>query len=101
VTLDEVALDAVVPPPRPSTVPQALQQTMPLADVLNLIAKPPGSAPPFIPYKPVGALLTITAQAEQLRPADVRIQGQGLCWSYIVAFPPHMRYTASEVKVVL
>lgn len=51
--LDEVAVDAVVPPPRPSTVPQALQQTMPLADVLNLIAKPPGSAPPFIPYKPV------------------------------------------------
>ncbi len=55
VLLDEVAVDAVVPPPRPSTVPQALQQTMPLADVLNLIAKPPGSAPPFIPYKPVSA----------------------------------------------
>jgi len=53
VLLDEVAVDAVQPPPRPSTVPQALQQTMPLADVLNLIAKPPGSAPPFIPYKPV------------------------------------------------
>jgi hypothetical protein len=51
--LDEVAVDAVQPPPRPSTVPQALQQAMPLADVLNLIAKPPGSAPPFIPYKPV------------------------------------------------
>lgn len=40
--LDEVHVDAVVPPPRPSTVPQALQQAMPLADVLNLIAKPPG-----------------------------------------------------------
>jgi len=51
--LDEVAVDPVQPPPRPSTVPQALQQAMPLADVLNLIAKPPGSAPPFIPYKPV------------------------------------------------
>eukprot|EP00983_Pelagomonas_calceolata_P113261 1159965-Pelagomonas_calceolata.AAC.18 len=48
-----MAVDAVQPPPRPSTVPQALQQAMPLADVLNLIAKPPGSAPPFIPYKPV------------------------------------------------
>lgn len=42
--MDEVAVDAVVPPPRPSTVPQALQQTMPLADVLNLIAKPPGES---------------------------------------------------------
>lgn len=51
--LGEVAVDMVAPPPRPSTVPAALQQTMPLADVLNLISKPPGSAPPFIPYKPV------------------------------------------------
>lgn len=40
--LDEVSVEAVIPPPRPSTVPQALQQTMPLANVLNLVAKPPG-----------------------------------------------------------
>lgn len=53
VLLDEIAVDMVQPPPRPVTVPQALQQSMPLADVLNLIAKPPGNAPPFIPYKPV------------------------------------------------
>lgn len=59
VMLDEMSVDAVVPPPRPSTVPQALQQTMPLADVLNLIAKPPGSAPPFIPYKPVPYLVPL------------------------------------------
>jgi len=57
--LDEMAVDAVQPPPRPSTVPQALQQAMPLADVLNLIAKPPGSAPPFIPYKPVPYLVPL------------------------------------------
>lgn len=57
--LDEVHVDAVQPPPRPSTVPAALQQTMPLADVLNLIAKPPGSAPPFIPYKPVPYLVPL------------------------------------------
>lgn len=49
----------VSPPPRPSTVPAALQQTMPLADVLNLISKPPGSAPPFIPYKPVPYLVPL------------------------------------------
>ena len=60
--LDEVAVEAVTPPPRPSTVPQALQQTMPLADVLNLIAKPPGSAPPFIPYKPVPYLVPLPRQ---------------------------------------
>lgn len=57
--LDEVSVEAVVPPPRPSTVPQALQQTMPLANVLNLIAKPPGSSPPFIPYKPVPRLVPL------------------------------------------
>ncbi len=57
--LDEVSVEAVIPPPRPSTVPQALQQTMPLANVLNLIAKPPGSAPPFIPYKPVPRLVPL------------------------------------------
>ncbi|MEW5306191.1 MAG: hypothetical protein WDW36_008675 [Sanguina aurantia] len=39
--LDELHIDAVTPPPRPSSVPQALQQTMPLANVLSLIAKPP------------------------------------------------------------
>eukprot|EP00198_Chlamydomonas_reinhardtii_P003541 XP_001692877.1 flagellar associated protein [Chlamydomonas reinhardtii] len=38
---------------------EALQQTMPLANVLNLIAKPPGSAPPFIPYKPVPRLVPL------------------------------------------
>ncbi|KAG1678758.1 hypothetical protein FOA52_012798 [Chlamydomonas sp. UWO 241] len=57
--LDEVAVDCVAPPPRPSTVPAALQQAMPLADVLNLISKPPGSAPPFIPYKPVPYLVPL------------------------------------------
>ena len=60
--LDECHVDAVSPPPRPSTVPQALQQTMPLADVLNLIAKPPGSAPPFIPYKPVPHLVPLPSK---------------------------------------
>eukprot|EP00798_Chlamydomonas_sp_ICE-L_P023775 gene23775-9334_t len=60
--LDEVQVDAVQPPPRPTTVPEALQQSMPLADVLALIAKPPGSAPPFIPYKPVPYLVPLPSR---------------------------------------
>lgn len=32
---------------------------MPLANVLNLIAKPPGTSPPFIPYKPVPRLVPL------------------------------------------
>ena len=58
----QVHIDAVAPPPRPTTVPQALQQSMPLAEVLNLISKPPGSAPPFIPYKPVPYLVPLPAK---------------------------------------
>ena len=52
-------MDAVEPPPCPTSVPQALQQNMPLADVLNFISKPPGTAPPFIPYKPVPYLVPL------------------------------------------
>ena len=40
-------------------MPQALQQRMPLADVLGFISKPPGTAPPFIPYKPVPYLVPL------------------------------------------
>jgi hypothetical protein len=40
--MDEAAIDAVEPPPRPTTVPLALQQSMPLAEVLEFIAQPPG-----------------------------------------------------------
>ena len=58
----QVHVDAVLPPPRPTTVPQALQQSMPLAEVLNLISKPPGSAPPFIPYKPVPYLVPLPSR---------------------------------------
>lgn len=46
-----------VPPAKPNSVPGALQQSMPLADVMDVIAKPPGSAPPFIPYKPAPPLV--------------------------------------------
>ena len=35
---------------------------MPLAEVLNLISKPPGSAPPFIPYKPVPYLVPLPSK---------------------------------------
>ncbi|GAX81636.1 hypothetical protein CEUSTIGMA_g9064.t1 [Chlamydomonas eustigma] len=59
VLLDEVHVDMASPPPRPSTVPQALQQTMPLANVLDSICKAPGTAPPFIPYKPVPRLVPL------------------------------------------
>ncbi|GMH33927.1 hypothetical protein BSKO_01761 [Bryopsis sp. KO-2023] len=57
--INEVAMDILPPPERPTSVPAALQQSMPLAEVLNLIAKPPGSAPPFIPYKPVPRLVPL------------------------------------------
>lgn len=51
-----------VPPPKPNSVPAALQQSMPLADVMDVIAKPPGSAPPFIPYKPAPPLVPLPAR---------------------------------------
>jgi hypothetical protein len=40
-------------------VPLALQQSMPLAQVLSVMAKPPGSAPPFMPRKPVPRLVPL------------------------------------------
>lgn len=40
--MDEAEVPPVTPPPRPTTVPLALQQSMPLATVLDVIAKPPG-----------------------------------------------------------
>lgn len=47
------------PPPKPNSVPGALQQNMPLADILDKIARPPGSAPPFTPYRPVPRLVPL------------------------------------------
>ena len=55
-------MGTVDPPPCPTTVPQALQQNMPLADVLDFISKPPGTAPPFIPYKPVPYLVPLPSK---------------------------------------
>lgn len=40
--VDEVEVGPVWPPARPTSVPLALQQSMPLARVLGVIAKPPG-----------------------------------------------------------
>jgi hypothetical protein len=40
--MDEAEIGPVDPPPRPTTVPLALQQAMPLAEVLDFIAQPPG-----------------------------------------------------------
>lgn len=40
--MDEAEIGPVQPPPRPTTVPLALQQSMPLAEVLDFIAQPPG-----------------------------------------------------------
>jgi hypothetical protein len=40
--MDEAEMGPVAPPPRPTTVPLALQQSMPLAEVLDVIAQPPG-----------------------------------------------------------
>ncbi|KAF8071180.1 hypothetical protein HT031_001262 [Scenedesmus sp. PABB004] len=39
---DEAEVAPVAPPPRPTTVPLALQQSMPLGDVLSVMARPPG-----------------------------------------------------------
>lgn len=52
-------MPALWPPARPTTVPLALQQSMPLAQVLSVMAKPPGSAPPFMPWKPVPRLVPL------------------------------------------
>lgn len=57
--MDEAEVGPVQPPARPTTVPLALQQSMPLASVMELIAKPPGTAPPFKPYKPVPRLVPL------------------------------------------
>jgi hypothetical protein len=59
VSQDEEAIPPVIPPQKPSSVPGALQQSMPLADVMDVIAKPPGSAPPFIPYKPAPPMVPL------------------------------------------
>lgn len=67
-------VEPVTPPPRPSTVPLALQQHMPLGVVLDIIAKPPGSAPPFIPYKPVPHLVPLPT-----RHAASSSAGQAAC----------------------
>jgi hypothetical protein len=39
--MDEAEVAPTPPPPRPTSVPLALQQTMPLGNVLNKIARPP------------------------------------------------------------
>ncbi|WIA12059.1 hypothetical protein OEZ85_012136 [Tetradesmus obliquus] len=57
--MDEAEVPALWPPARPTTVPLALQQSMPLAQVLSVMAKPPGSAPPFMPWKPVPRLVPL------------------------------------------
>ncbi|DBA90981.1 TPA: hypothetical protein ACH3X2_004190 [Trebouxia sp. C0005] len=62
VVVDEVEVLPSDPPQRPTSVPQALQQNMPLASVLNSISKPPGSAPPFIPFKPVPRLVPLPSR---------------------------------------
>eukprot|EP00891_Asterochloris_glomerata_P005689 jgi/Astpho2/5689/fgenesh1_pg.00079_%23_100_t len=59
VLVDEVEVQAAEPPERPTSVPQALQQNMPLASVLDSVARPPGSAPPFQPFRPVPRLVPV------------------------------------------
>ena len=54
--VDEHEVMLLEPPARPSSIPAALQREFPMTEVLNKISRPPGSAPPFIPYKPVPAL---------------------------------------------
>jgi hypothetical protein len=49
----------MVPPHKPSSVPGALQNCIPLASVMDVIAKPPGSAPPFTLYKPAPRLVPL------------------------------------------
>jgi hypothetical protein len=74
--MDEAGFAPVQPPMRPTTVPLALQQSMPLANVMSLIAKPPGTAQPHKPYKPVPRLVplpgshTLTVARPELRTAE-------------------------------
>eukprot|EP00803_Ostreobium_quekettii_P006066 evm.model.scf_440.5 EVM.evm.TU.scf_440.5 scf_440:34312-38159(-) len=57
--INEAEMGPMPLPEKPTSVPAALQQSMPLTGILNQIAKPPGSAPPFIPFKPVPRLVPL------------------------------------------
>jgi hypothetical protein len=52
-------VELLEPPPKPNTVPGALQNTMPMATVMDMIAKPPGSAPPCMLAKPTPRLVPL------------------------------------------
>eukprot|EP00191_Tetraselmis_sp_GSL018_P024515 CAMPEP_0177627972 /NCGR_PEP_ID=MMETSP0419_2-20121207/31498_1 /TAXON_ID=582737 /ORGANISM="Tetraselmis sp., Strain GSL018" /LENGTH=1910 /DNA_ID=CAMNT_0019129181 /DNA_START=17 /DNA_END=5750 /DNA_ORIENTATION=+ len=54
--VDEQEVNLQQPPKRPSSIPAALQRKFPMTEVLDKISRPPGSSPPFIPYKPVPRL---------------------------------------------
>lgn len=110
--MDQAAVEPVTPPPRPTTVPLALQQGMPLATVLELIAKPPGTAPPFEPYKPVPRLVPLPSRhtlnvkrPEVLKPAafgDLREDNMQLILSATSIVRTQTTTTEEEiVRVVL
>lgn len=60
--INEQAVERIPPPERPNSIPAALQQGMPLTNVLNVIAKPPGSGVAIAPYRAVPRLVPLPKQ---------------------------------------
>lgn len=60
--INEQAVEKIPPPERPNSIPAALQQGMPLTNVLNVIAKPPGTGVAIAPYRAVPRLVPLPAQ---------------------------------------
>eukprot|EP00210_Caulerpa_lentillifera_P000601 g582.t1 len=57
--INEKAIEKLVTPERPNSIPAALQQGMPLTRVLDVIAKPPGSGVAIAPYRAVPRLVPL------------------------------------------
>lgn len=60
--VNEKEIEKLPPPPRPTSIPTALQHGMPLTNVLNIIAKPPGSGITITPYRAVPDLVPLPAK---------------------------------------
>ena len=56
---NEREFDPLPTPPRPTSIPTALQQGMPLTHILDIIAKPPGTGVVFVPHRPVPRLVPL------------------------------------------
>eukprot|EP00879_Flechtneria_rotunda_P024201 GHRR01025649.1.p1 GENE.GHRR01025649.1~~GHRR01025649.1.p1 ORF type:complete len:986 (+),score=357.96 GHRR01025649.1:892-3849(+) len=107
--MDEAEVGPVWPPSRPTTVPMALQQQMPLAHVLTVMAKPPGSAPPYVPWKPVPRLVplpgihTLTVARPEQRDAESygHLRSDNLQLSFTAKAILKMQTTTTEESIIV